>query len=122
MHNAFLLKGYKQDKAFIVAQSPIQNTVRDFWKVIHDRQCASIVMLCEIMEDGRVSYSVHLLLYWSLINLFQEACAAYWPESGAFTYGDMTVTIVSAVEAKEFTTRVFKVTDNVRSMYSYIVQ
>ena len=59
----FPLKGYKQDKAFIVAQSPMKNTVRDFWKMIYDRQCASIVMLCEIMEDGRVSHSVHLHTY-----------------------------------------------------------
>ena len=49
----------------------------------------------------------------TLLNHFQEVCAPYWPESGAFTYGDMTVTSVSAVEAKEFTTRVFKVTDKV---------
>ena len=54
------MKGYKQDKAFIVAQSPMQNTTRDFWKMIHDRQCASIVMLCETIEDGRVSHSVHM--------------------------------------------------------------
>ena len=59
IHNVFLIKGYKQDKAFIVAQSPMQSTVREFWKMIHDRQCASVVMLCEIMEDGKVSYSVH---------------------------------------------------------------
>ena len=26
--------------------------------MIHERQCASVVMLCEVMEDGRVSYSV----------------------------------------------------------------
>ena len=62
MHSVFQIQGYKQDKAFIVAQSPMQSTIRDFWKMIHERQCATIVMLCEIMEDGRVSYSVHLLL------------------------------------------------------------
>ena len=48
------------------------------------------------------------------IEPFQEVCAPYWPQSGVFSYGDMTVTSVSAVEAKEFTTRVFKVMDKVR--------
>ena len=38
-----------------MAQSPMQNTIRDFWKMIHDRQCASVVMLCEVIEDGNVS-------------------------------------------------------------------
>ena len=38
-----------------MAQSPMQNTIRDFWKMIHGRQCASVVMLCEVMEDGNVS-------------------------------------------------------------------
>ena len=56
------MKGYKQDKAFIVAQSPMKNTIRDFWKMIHDRQCASVVMLCETIEDGSVSYNMHLLM------------------------------------------------------------
>lgn len=46
-----------------------------------------------------------------LLNCLQEVCAPYWPESGAFTYGDMTVTSVNTIGAKEFTTRVFKVTD-----------
>jgi len=105
------MKGYKQDKAFIVAQSPMENTIRDFWKMIHDRQCASIVMLCEVMEDGKVSFSAYMCNYMLLLNYLQEVCAPYWPESGAFTYGDMTVTNVNTSEAKEFTTRVFKVTD-----------
>ena len=48
----------------------------------------------------------------------QEVCAPYWPESGNFTDGDMTVTSISVVEAKEFTTRMFKVTDKVQCTYS----
>ena len=55
------------------------------------------------------------------MNQFQEQCAPYWPESGASTYSDMTVTSVSAVEAKEFTIRVFKLTDQVRPCTVIIV-
>ena len=70
MYKVFLIKGYKQDKAFIVAQSPMKNTIRDFWKMIHDRQCASVVMLCETIEDGRVSYNIHLLMLNVVIITF----------------------------------------------------
>ena len=94
----------------------MKNTIRDFWKMIHERQCASVVMLCETMEDGKVSYSVYLYICAIVIvtyDYLQEACAPYWPESGTFTYGDMIVTSASVVEAKEFTTRVFKITDKV---------
>jgi len=45
------------------------------------------------------------------MQLLQEVCAPYWPGTGSFTYGDMFVNIIGAQEAKEFTTRVFKVTD-----------
>ena len=48
-------------------------------------------------------------MYYSII--LQEVCAPYWPETGSFTYGDMVVANINVVEAKEFTTRVFKVTD-----------
>jgi len=32
----------------------MQNTVRDFWKMIVDRQCACVVMLCELEEGHQV--------------------------------------------------------------------
>ncbi|XP_065904644.1 receptor-type tyrosine-protein phosphatase S-like isoform X2 [Dysidea avara] len=102
--NAAFLKGYKQDKAFIVAQSPMQNTVRDFWKMMMDRQCACVVMLCELEEGG------------------QEACAPYWPDTGSFTYGDIVVANISVVEAKEFTTGVFKVTDKKSNVTHQVTQ
>ena len=54
----FTPQGYKQDKAFIVAQSPMQNTMRDFWKMMVDRQCACVVMLCELEEGGQVSLNI----------------------------------------------------------------
>ena len=40
--------------AFIATQGPMQNTVVDFWRMIWDNKCGSIVMLCEVEEDGQV--------------------------------------------------------------------
>ena len=48
------LQGYKQRRAFIIAQSPMESTARDFWKMIYDRKCGVIVMLCDLVEDGEV--------------------------------------------------------------------
>ena len=52
--NVQQLQGYKQRRAFIIAQSPMESTARDFWKMIYDRKCGVIVMLCDLMEDGEV--------------------------------------------------------------------
>ena len=60
MHNHTLqiqlsqLQGYKQQRAFIIAQSPMESTARDFWKMIYYRKCGVIVMLCDLVEDGEV--------------------------------------------------------------------
>ena len=62
------VQGYKQQRAFIIAQSPMQSTAADFWKMIHDRKCGVIVMLCDPVENGQVGGAkgyyptVHLLL------------------------------------------------------------
>ena len=48
------VQGYKQQKAFIIAQGPMESTCRDFWKIVHDQQCGAIVMLSRLSEDGKV--------------------------------------------------------------------
>ena len=50
-------QGYKQQRAFIIAQSPMESTARDFWKMVIDRKCGVIVMLCDFVEDGEVRHS-----------------------------------------------------------------
>ena len=55
-------QGYKKQRAFIIAQSPMQSTARDFWKVIYDKKCGVIVMLCNLMEDGKVTSVCHVVL------------------------------------------------------------
>ena len=53
-HYLDIIQGYKQQRAFIIAQSPMESTARDFWKMIYDRKCGVIVMLCDLVEDGEV--------------------------------------------------------------------
>jgi protein tyrosine phosphatase len=52
--NASFVPSYKNDRAFIIAQSPMKETRRDFWKIIFDQEITAIVMLCPIMEKNEV--------------------------------------------------------------------
>ena len=53
-------QGYKHKKAFIVAQSPMENTVKDFWTMIVERKCTAVVMLCMLDEDEQVSKASYI--------------------------------------------------------------
>ena len=55
-------QGYKNNKAYIATQGPLQNTVEDFWRMMWEYQCGCIVMLCELEEDGQVFISVRIIL------------------------------------------------------------
>ena len=50
-------QGCCEKKAFIIAQSPMKNTTRDFWKMVMDYKVSGIVMLCELEENGEVTYN-----------------------------------------------------------------
>ena len=52
-----LTQGYKQYKGFIITQAPMKITCRDFWKMIYERECGVVVMLSDLVENGRVRYS-----------------------------------------------------------------
>ncbi|XP_064386224.1 receptor-type tyrosine-protein phosphatase alpha-like [Halichondria panicea] len=72
--HAVFAHGYKHQKAYIIAQNPLDSTVRNFWKVIFERKCAAVVMLTPLSENGK------------------EACSQYWPESGNVTsFGEFTI-------------------------------
>ena len=58
--NDIYTQGYKHKKAFIIAQSPIENTVEDFWKMIVERECTAVVVLCALEEDGQVSKTSYI--------------------------------------------------------------
>jgi protein tyrosine phosphatase len=44
------LQGYKSKAAYIVTQMPLPHTVIDFWRMVYEHNCGSIVMLNE--EEG----------------------------------------------------------------------
>ena len=84
MHNVtvlyyIIIQGYKQRKGFIIAQSPMVTTVKDFIKMLYERECGVVVMLCGCDEGG------------------VEMCAQYWPATAGtmMKYGEFMVSIVS---------------------------
>lgn len=52
------LQSYRQPAAFIVTQHPLPNTVKDFWRLVYDYGCTSLVMLNEIDLAQVIHFSV----------------------------------------------------------------
>ena len=91
-----MTQGYKQKKGFIIAQNPMENTVRDFVKMIYERECGVVVMLCGC-EEGEV-----------------EMCAQYWPTFAGtmMKYGEFLVSTVNINANNDgYTLRVMTITD-----------
>lgn len=53
-HHLVTLQSYKQPSAFIVTQHPLPNTVKDFWRLVLDYHCTSVVMLNDV-DPAQVS-------------------------------------------------------------------
>lgn len=52
------MQSYKQPSAFIVTQHPLPNTVKDFWRLVLDYHCTSIVMLNDV-DPAQVKLHPH---------------------------------------------------------------
>lgn len=48
-----LCQSHKQPAAFVVTQHPLPNTAADFWRLVFDYNCSSVVMLNE-MDTAQV--------------------------------------------------------------------
>ena len=55
------MQGYKQKKAYIIAEGPMESTTKNMWKLIYDRKCGVMVMLSDLLEDGMVSYEIIIM-------------------------------------------------------------
>ncbi|XP_075889566.1 receptor-type tyrosine-protein phosphatase epsilon isoform X2 [Nelusetta ayraudi] len=71
--NASFIDGYRQKDYYIATQGPLPHTVEDFWRMVWEWKCHSIVMLTELQERE------------------QDKCCQYWPAGETATYGDYKV-------------------------------
>ncbi|XP_051000023.1 receptor-type tyrosine-protein phosphatase eta [Acomys russatus] len=89
--NANHMPGYHSKKDFIATQGPLPNTLKDFWRMVWEKNVYAIVMLTKCVEQGRTK------------------CEEYWPSKQAQDYGDITVAMTSEVVLPEWTIRDFVV-------------
>lgn len=98
--NANYMPGYHSKKDFIATQGPLPNTLKDFWRMVWEKNVYAIVMLTKCVEQGRTK------------------CEEYWPSKQAQDYGDITVAMTSEVVLPEWTIRDF-VVKNMQSSESH---
>ncbi|XP_055480647.1 receptor-type tyrosine-protein phosphatase C isoform X3 [Psammomys obesus] len=87
--NASFVMSYWKPEMMIAAQSPLKETVGDFWQMVFQRKVKVIVMLTE------------------LTNGDQEVYAQYWGEEKQ-TYGDTEVVLKDTNKSSAYTLRVFE--------------
>uniref|UniRef100_A0A8C9YP50 protein-tyrosine-phosphatase n=1 Tax=Sander lucioperca TaxID=283035 RepID=A0A8C9YP50_SANLU len=97
--NAALMDSYKQPSAFIVTQHPLPNTVKDFWRLVLDYHCTSIVMLNDVDPA--------------------QLCLQYWPENGVHRHGPIQVEFVSADLEEDIISRIFRIYNAARPQDGY---
>lgn len=51
-----LVQGYEAPDKYIATQGPSPVTMADFWRMVWEQESATIVMLTNLEENGRVSH------------------------------------------------------------------
>lgn len=49
-------QGHKLKNGFIATQGPVPDSITDFWQMIWEQNTATIVMITNLEEKGRVEY------------------------------------------------------------------
>ncbi|KAK3612593.1 hypothetical protein CHS0354_042101 [Potamilus streckersoni] len=89
--NANYMDGYRKQNAYIATQGALPETFGDFWRMIWEQRCATIVMMTRLEERNRIK------------------CDQYWPSRGAETYGLMHILLVEITELATYTIRTFHI-------------
>ncbi|TSK16090.1 Receptor-type tyrosine-protein phosphatase mu [Bagarius yarrelli] len=88
--NANYIDGYHRPNHYIATQGPMQETVYDFWRMVWQENTATIIMVTNLVEVGRVK------------------CCKYWPDDTEI-YRDMKVTLIETQLLSEYVIRTFAV-------------
>uniref|UniRef100_A0AAR2LF44 Receptor-type tyrosine-protein phosphatase epsilon n=1 Tax=Pygocentrus nattereri TaxID=42514 RepID=A0AAR2LF44_PYGNA len=75
------------DDYFIATQGPLAHTVQDFWRMVWEWKCHSIVILTELKERE------------------QEKCVPYWPAEGSASFGEYSVELKRDTLCETFSLR-----------------
>ncbi|XP_055954140.1 receptor-type tyrosine-protein phosphatase T-like isoform X2 [Argiope bruennichi] len=88
--HANYIDGYKQTQKYIATQGPMYNTVTDFWSMIWKEKVSKIIMIANIMENGKCK------------------CEKYWPDD-VTSYGDIKITLEKEESFADFVIRTLNV-------------
>ena len=56
--NANFVDGFRQPRAYIATQGPIQGTFACFWKMVWEQNTQVIVMITHLFENGKVRFDI----------------------------------------------------------------
>ncbi|XP_067846722.1 receptor-type tyrosine-protein phosphatase C isoform X2 [Heptranchias perlo] len=100
--NASNIGGYWHSETLIATQTPLPDTIADFWMMVYQRKVKIIVMLGKLKDD--------------------KDCTQYW-EDGKKTYEDIEVKLSDCNNNPEFIVRVFEIRHTkrkeTREVYQY---
>uniref|UniRef100_A0A672SD95 protein-tyrosine-phosphatase n=1 Tax=Sinocyclocheilus grahami TaxID=75366 RepID=A0A672SD95_SINGR len=102
--NASFIDGYRQKDYFIATQGPLAHTVDDFWRMVWEWKCHSIVMLTELQERDQVhiNLTIHSYVHGSLqTRLVRHFHFHGWPEIGIPAEGKGMIDIIAAVQKQQ---------------------
>ncbi|XP_013997856.1 receptor-type tyrosine-protein phosphatase U isoform X5 [Salmo salar] len=100
--NAALTDSFHRPAAFVVTPHPLPGTTADFWRLVYDYGCTSVVMLNQINQSNSA---------WVRRG---EPCLQYWPEPGLQQFGPMTVELLSMMADDDVIIRLFRVQNIMR--------
>uniref|UniRef100_A0A7N8YB56 protein-tyrosine-phosphatase n=1 Tax=Mastacembelus armatus TaxID=205130 RepID=A0A7N8YB56_9TELE len=102
--NAALADSFLRPAAFVVTPHPLPGTTTDFWRLIYDYGCTSVVMLNQLNQSNSA---------WP--------CLQYWPEPGLQQFGPMTVELLSRTADDDVIIRLFRVQNITRLQEGQLV-
>ncbi|XP_067041211.1 receptor-type tyrosine-protein phosphatase S-like isoform X4 [Acropora muricata] len=88
--NASIIAGYNKPNAYIATQGPVPPAFDDFWRMVWEKQSATIIMLTNLQERHQLK------------------CHKYWPDETE-DYGDISVMLVKSEHYSDYIIRTFNI-------------
>ncbi|XP_060602369.1 receptor-type tyrosine-protein phosphatase T-like [Ruditapes philippinarum] len=89
--NACYVHGFNKSRKYIATQGPTKNTVADFWWMVWQEDTSKIVMLTNLIEEGR------------------NKCIKYWPDDMEEYFGKLKICLKKVETNSQFDIRTLSV-------------